>query len=123
MGSSLTEDSLQRAARSVSILNSINERFDKETNVPYTTSAHSTRPDISDIKKTVAIVLQHSLIKPVASRKHKSFLNLPLNPLHKWDVTKTKSWIKEKKVSYLKFKGKFRTQISTDSEESGSASE
>ena len=123
MGSNLTEDSLQKAARSVSTLNSISERFDKETNVPHTTSAHSTRPDISDIKKTVAIVLQHSLIKQVASRTHKSFPKLPLNPLHEWDITKTKSWIKEKTVSYLKYKGKFRTQIGAESEESESASD
>lgn len=123
MGSNLTEDSLQKAARCVSTLNYINERFDKETNVPYTTSAHSTRPDVRDIKKTVEVVLQHNLIKPVALRKHKSFPTLPLNPLHKWDVTKTKSWIKEKKVSYLMYKGKFRTQIGAESEESESASE
>ena len=123
MGSNLTDDSLQRAARSVSTLNSISERFNKESNVPYATSAHSTRPDITDIRKTVAIVLQHKLITPVRFRKHKAFPNLPLNPLHKWDVKKTKSWIKEKKISYLKFKGKFRAETGADSEESESSSD
>ena len=41
MGSNLTEDSLQRAARSVSSLSLISERFDEESNVPCITSAHS----------------------------------------------------------------------------------
>ena len=118
MGSNMTEDSLQKAARSVSTLNLITERFDKEPNVPYITSAHSTRPDTSDVRKTMEIVSQHRLIMPVSSRKHKSFPNLPLNPLHKWDVKKTKSWIKEKKTSYLKFKGKFRTKLSSDDSDS-----
>ena len=116
MGSNLTEDSLQKAARSVSTLSSISEQFNKESNVPYTTSAHSTRADTSDVKKTVAIVLQHKLITPVKSRKHKSFPKLPLNPLHNLDVNKTKSWIREKKISYLKYKGKFQVDTCADSE-------
>ena len=70
---------------------------DKESNVPYITRAHWTRPDTSDVRKTMEIVSQHRLITPVSSRKHKSFPNLPLNPLHKWDVKKTKSWIKKKR--------------------------
>ena len=124
MGSNLTEDSLQRAARSVSSLSLISERFDEESNVPCITSAHSTQSDTSDIKKVFRIVSQHRLITPVKSRKHRSFPNLQLNPLHKWDMKKTKSWIKEKKKSYLKYKGRFRADmISDDSEENGSDSD
>ena len=72
MGSNLTVDSLQKEARSVFTLNLIIERFDKESNIPYITSAHSTRPDTSDVRKTMEIVSQHRLITPVLS---KSFLD------------------------------------------------
>ena len=66
---------MQKEAHSVFTLNLIIERFDKESNVPYITSAHSTRPDTSDIRKTMEIVSQHRLITPVLSRKYKSFLD------------------------------------------------
>ena len=116
MGPNLTEYSLQKAARSVSPLHSICEKFDKESSVPCITTAHSTTPDTSDVKKTVAIVREHQLITEVPLRKHKSFPKLHLNPLNTWDVKKTQTWIRGKKKDYFKFKGKFRTEYNSDSE-------
>lgn len=112
----LTEYSLQKAARSVSPLHSICEKFDKESSVPCITTAHSTTPDTNDVKKTVAIVREHQLITEVPLRKHKSFPKLHLNPLNTWDVKKTQTWIRGKKKDYFKFKGKFRTECNSDSE-------
>ena len=64
MGPNLTESSLQRAARSVSTLNAICQLFDQESDVPYTSSAHSTRRDTEDVKKVVAVVLECGLLQP-----------------------------------------------------------
>lgn len=92
----LTENALKKAVRSVSSIQTICERFDKETGVPVITSAHST---VSD-----------------TSRKHSSFPRLKLDPLHKWDKEKAKTWINEKKTAYLKFLGKFRSTANGESD-------
>ena len=56
MGSNLTEKSLQRAARCVTALQIISERFDAYSGVPYHTSAHSTMADRGDVKKVMEVV-------------------------------------------------------------------
>lgn len=37
---------------------------------------------------------------------------MKFNPLHKWEVEKTKCWIKAKKVEYDKYRGSFRADVS-----------
>lgn len=102
MGPNLTEASLQRAARSVSTLHSVCQAFDTQSGVPHGTAAHSTRPDTQDVLKVVDTVLKKQLLRPIPGRKHSKFPNLHLDPLHKWDIHKTKTWIEKKKKDYLK---------------------
>ena len=116
MGPNLTENALKKAVRSVSSIQTICERFDKETGVPVITSAHSTVSDTSDIRKTVSVVRNYKLLNPIPSRKHSSFPRLKLDPLHKWDKEKAKTWINEKKTTYLKFLGKFRSTANGESD-------
>ncbi len=78
MGPNLTEAALQRAVRSVSSLHAICQRFDAVSGVPCITTAHSTRSDMDDVKKTVAVVLQNKLLEQMKSRKHKSFASQPI---------------------------------------------
>ena len=61
MGANLTEKAIQRAARSVSTLHSVCKQFDNESIVPVKTSAHSTRTDITDVKKVVKAVQDNDL--------------------------------------------------------------
>ena len=61
MGPNLTENALQRAARSVSTLDLVCKQFDRESNVPVTALAHTTRTDINDIQKVVMAVLDNEL--------------------------------------------------------------
>ena len=103
MGSNLTEKSLQRAARSVSTLHSICQVFDVQSGVPHGTVAHSTRSDTQDIVKVVNTVIQNQLLVPVPGRKHSVFPKLHLDPLHKWDIKKTRTWIQKKKTEYIKY--------------------
>ena len=88
MGPNLTEAALQRAARSVSTLQAICEKFDKTTALPHHSTAHSTRSDIEDIKKVTDVVLERNLLKPTAGRCNQSFRDLDLNPLKKWKKQK-----------------------------------
>lgn len=104
MGSNLTEASLQRAAQSVSTLHATCQTFDVETGVPYGTHAHS---DTQDVAKVVGVVMQSKLLTPTVGRRHSAFPKLHLDPLHKWDIQKTKSWIERKKQEHLKYRGNF----------------
>ena len=51
MGPNLIKKALQRAARSVSTLQTMYERFDRESAVPHTTSAHATKLKIGTWRK------------------------------------------------------------------------
>jgi hypothetical protein len=112
MGSNLTESSLQRAARSVTTLDKICETFDNESGVPCRTTAHATRSDVDDVKKVVKLVLQNKLLVQMENREHRSFKGMKLNPLHEWDITKTKQWIQKKIKEYQKYQAKFRSDVS-----------
>lgn len=111
MGPNLTEKALQRAARSVTMLDTIAASFDVQSGVPHRTSAHSTKSDIQDVKKVMMTVMKHKLLTQVGYREHRTFPGMALNPLAKWDVKKTQLWITEKKKEYMKYKGKFRADI------------
>ena len=60
MGSNLTEQSLRRAARSVTALSKIRDAFD--TKVPVPTSAHSCKDDYSDVTKVVEVLLKNGVL-------------------------------------------------------------
>lgn len=111
MGPNLTERALQRAARSVTAFDGISEQFDVQSGVPHRSSAHSTKSDTKDVKKVMTAVKKNRLLTELGSREHRSFPGLSLNPLSKWDVDKTKDWIKAKKKEYLKYQGKFRSDV------------
>ena len=97
MGPNLTEASLQRAARSVSTLHVICQTFDKQSGVPHSTVAHSTRPDRVDVLKVVGTVMQHKLLTPVPGRKHTSFPALHLAPSTIGTSRKQKPGLKRRK--------------------------
>ena len=112
MGSNLTETALQRAARSVTTLQQICGRFDAQSGVPHIGSSHSTKPDTDDVKKVVKIVLKNKLlVKMKTARQHRSFPGMALNPLHNWDLQKTKEWIEAKKTEYIKYKYKYKGSV------------
>lgn len=96
MGPNLTEKALQRAARSVTALNAITERFDVQSGVPHRSSS---KPDTQDV---MAIVFKHKLLTQLGHREHRTFPGIALNPLDQI----------VKKKEYLKYKGKFRADVS-----------
>ena len=57
MGSNITQEALQRAARSVSAIDRICRNFEKTSGVVPGTSMHSTRSDDLDVRKVVEVVV------------------------------------------------------------------
>lgn len=110
MGSNLTEGSLQKAARSVSTLQMICRRFDKESDVAVGTRSHSTLSDLQDVTKVIRAVIKEKLLQVSPRRAHKAYHTIKLNPLCDWDKEKTKEWIEKKKRDFLKFQGAMRRE-------------
>ena len=117
MGANLTEKALQRAARSVSTLFSVCKQFDSESNVPVTTSAHSTRTDKTDVQKVVKVVQDNDLLTIVAGQSHRSLKTMRLNPLCNWDREDTLQWIEKKKKDVMKYRGMAANEIEQEEEE------
>ena len=69
MGVNLTEEALQRAARSVSMLSAVCKQFDTESGVPVTTSEHKTQSTATDIGKIVTAVLRMAYYKQPLQEK------------------------------------------------------
>ena len=90
-GSNFTEVALQRAARSVTTLESICHQFDQQANIPPVTHSHSSKSIEKDVEKVMGVVLKNDLLLVKSDRSsHSSYQNMKTNPLSKWDLTKTK---------------------------------
>ena len=107
MGVNLTEEALQRAAHSVSMLSGVCKQFDTESGVP-TTSEHKTRSTVTDIGKVVTAILTNDLLQTTPGRSHRTFRRMRLNPLWNWDRKKTTDWIEKKKKDFMRFRGAVR---------------
>ena len=106
MGSNLTKEALQRSARSVSTLQAVCLRFDQVSGVPVGTSAHSTYSDKKDVEKVISTVIENDLLSVSTMRRaHVTYSRIHFNPLNNWDKGKTKQWIEQKKLEFMKFKG------------------
>ena len=105
----MTEEGLQRAARSVSMLSAVCKQFDTESGVPVTTSEHKTRSTVTDIGKVVTAVLKNDLLQITPRRSHRTFRRMRLNLLWNWDREKTIDWI-EKKKDFMKLRGAVRDE-------------
>ena len=105
MGPNLTEKALQRAARSVSAIHDICKQYDRESNVPVTSSSHSTLSTSRDIALVVCDVLSNKLLEVIPNRSHEKFSDIKLNPLWNFDKKKTLEWIAKKKREFSMFRG------------------
>jgi len=79
-----------------------------ESNVPVGTQDHSTKNDVQDVAKVIAVVIDKKLLDVQQGRAHKSFPDFKLNPLCKWDQDNTKERIKMKVKEFEKLTGAFR---------------
>ena len=103
-GANFTETALQRAARSVTTLQTVSAKFDQQSNVPPITHSHSTKSLEQDVAKVVSTILKQEILLVKPGRKHSSYPTLRTNPLWNWDLSKTEKWIESKK-DYYKYRG------------------
>ena len=111
MGANLKGDALSRAARSVTFLASIRERFDKEVDVPVISSAHKTKSNSEDIQTAVSVLLSEKVFAVKPGRKHSGFRRISANPLHHLKWKDMEKWIKSKHSKQAK---KIKPSKSTD---------
>lgn len=104
MGSNLTEQSLRRAARSVTALSKIRDAFDTESKVPVPTSAHSCKDDYNDVTKVVEVLLKNGVLTVQKGRNHSQFNNINMNPFFGLNYQSMFQWIEKKKTEVLKLK-------------------
>jgi hypothetical protein len=117
MGSNLTKEALQRSARSVSALQAICSRFDQVSGVPVGTSAHSTYSDKKDIEKVITTVIENDLLSvSTVRRAHTAYSRIHFNPLNDWNKGKTRKWIEQKKMQFMKFKGSMDSDSNSDTD-------
>ena len=99
----------------MSTLHALCKQFDSESNVPVTTSAHTTRSDTSDMQKVVSAV-SNNLLNIIPGRRHNMYKTKRLNPSWNWDKD-TIDWIEKKKKDFIKFWGMTATDAEEDVEE------
>ena len=102
MGSNVTEKSLKKAARCTTKLMLFSKSIDSNTNVPTSTTAHSSVPDIVDVAKVVEVVLKERILHVVPSRTYSIFRRVKSNPLWNWHRESSLEWIEKKKRDYVK---------------------
>ena len=97
-----TEAAIIRAAQSVTALQEISTKFDKETGILVTRNAHSTLNDTKDVNSVVAVIIKKKILDTQNGRMHSSFKNFSPNPLHNLDQEKVLQWIstKQKQIKY-----------------------
>ena len=97
MGSNLTEQSLKRAARSVTVLSEMRENFDKQSGVPVSTTAHATRPDDNDVLRVSSVLVKSEILSVKPKRFHSSFRTMSVKPLSQLKKKQTAGLDREKK--------------------------
>lgn len=120
MGGSLTEHALRRAAQSVTMIHHIASNFDKESGVPYRTSAHTTRSDKGDTQKVTLALQKHHVFKVDPGRAHTRFPLITMAPLPSLKKDKLLDWIQLKhkqQVTHTIVEGEENQSDESDAEE------
>ena len=94
MGANFTEAASTRAARAVTSLAHMAERFDCETGIHAEASAHTTKSDEADVLSVVNVLLQREVLKIHPGRSHHKFTNMATNPLQSLNHEKLNKWIR-----------------------------
>ena len=96
MGGSLTEQAVRRAGQSVTMIHHIACNFDRQSGVPYRTSAHTTRSEKGDIQKVTLVLQKSNVLCTNNGRAHTRFPNMPMTPLPSLNKDKLVEWIQRK---------------------------
>ena len=93
MGANFTEAASTRAARAVTSLALMAEKFDSESGIHPEATAHTTKSNETDVMTVVKVLQQRDVLTVHGGRSHHKFPNMSTNPL----------WIKDKVKDHTKF--------------------
>ena len=99
-GANLTDESMQRAARSATTLHQAQSNFDKQS---VGTSAHSTRPDDTDVLRVTSVVCREDLLEVKEGRSHSRFTKIAMNLLSRLRKECLQTWIYKKIKETIKY--------------------
>ena len=103
MGANLTDDSMQRATTAATTLHQTQSNFDKETEVPVSTCAHSTWPDDAYVLRVPTVVCKEELLKGKPDRCYTRFNKITKNPLSNLKIESIETWIDKKIKQAVKY--------------------
>lgn len=90
--------------KSVTALQDITAAFDKESNVPVGTSAHSSKSDEHDVSQVASLLLKTQPLQVKPGRKHSCFQKMKTNSLSNFNKAKFLEWVEKKKKQTVKFR-------------------
>ena len=115
VGANFTEVASTRAARAVTSLVHMAERFDSESGIHPEATAHTTMSDERDVMSVVKVLQQREVLKIHPGRSHSKFPKMSTNPLQSLNREKLHLWIRDKVKDYGKFHP-IQGEILSDSE-------
>ena len=115
IGANFTEAASTRAARAVTTLAHMAERFDSQTGIHPEATAHTTKSDEADVLSGVKVLQQREVLKIHPGRSHHKFPKMSTNPLRSLNSEKLHLWIKDKVKHHSKYQ-QLQGNILSDSE-------
>ena len=103
MGANFSQNALTNIARSVTYMSSVTNIFDQQCGIIQDSVAHTTKDDVSDVKRVVNVVKSEKLWKIHKGRAHRNFKTISSDPLTKLDKSKLDKWIHKKLTEYKKY--------------------
>ena len=85
-------------------LHRIRANFDKEPGIPVDTSAHTTRPDDSDVARVTSVVCKEELLETKPRRCNTRF-KITTNPLLQLKKDSLETWIDKQALKYREPQG------------------
>ena len=102
MGANFTEAASTRAARAVTSLAHMAERFDSQTGIHPEATAHTTKSDEADVMSVVKVLQQREVLTIHPGRSHHKFPRMSTNPLQSLNRDKLHLWIRDKVKNHSK---------------------
>ncbi len=105
MGANFTQEASTEAARAISSLDRMANRFDNQTSIHALPTAHTRKSDEKDLNMVVTELLNTKCLQIIENRHHDSFPHMKLNPLSKFNRTEFNLWVQKKMRQYDKYNG------------------
>ena len=103
MGANFREAASTRAARAVTSLAHMAERFDSQTGIHPEATAHTTQSDDADVMSVVRILKERQVLTIHPGQNHQKFPKLSADPLQSLNRKKLHLWIRDKVKDHGKF--------------------